>query len=533
MKKLDKNELNQRSKEELIKLLFRLQEDFEVELANTIDQVTKAVTDKLTKQHQEEMNQLLKKLADKNLTIKRYNKELFDSKAEHHYTGEIVANEAEKNASRKGRRKGSKNFENFDFESLVNKVTTVDIDIRKCPDCQTELVQFGEDISYKLYRRPAQFYVEKIVTPKYKCPKDGRLFQAISDRVFPHSCLTPELAASIVDSKLGLGEPLDRQSRYLQKHGFPISTQTLSNWYLDAADCLHPLFLSLQSRLVNTSCKCINGDETTISVLENEKNGRKKSYIFCFLSSFYEHPIYLYHFKTERSSEHIKEMLNGFDGYLTCDGYSGYNILKEQGVKINRCWVHARRQFLNIIKGLPEKEAKKTKSYQVVKRFNEIFQMDSKADHMAPEEKKKYRNTKEFKDKLNQLYDYVMKLNPENNTSLSKAVNYFKNAWDDMLTFLEDGHLEMTNNAAERAIKPFVINRKNFLFCKTERGADATAELFSVIQTAQANLLIPDQYLSYVMYHIKSEPIEDLLPWSDKIPEELRIHKEDLEKRND
>ncbi|WP_254556671.1 hypothetical protein, partial [Salmonella enterica] len=86
---------------------------------------------------------------------------------------------------------------------------------------------------------------------------------------------------------------------------------------------------------------------------------------------------------------------------------------------------------MNIIKGLPEKEAKKTKSYQVVKRFNEIFQMDSKADHMAPEEKKKYRNTKEFKDKLNQLYDYVMKLNPENNTSLSKAVNYFKNAWDD------------------------------------------------------------------------------------------------------
>ena len=533
MKKLDRNELNQRSKEELIQLLLRQQEVFEVELANTIDQVTKAVTDKLTNQHQEEMNQLLKKLANKNLTIKRYNKEIFDSKAEHHYTGEIVANEAEKNASKKGRRKGSKNFENFDFESLVNKVTTVDIDIRKCPDCQTELVQFGEDISYKLYRRPAQFYVEKIVTPKYKCPKDGRLFQAISDRVFPHSCLTPELAASIVDSKLGLGEPLDRQSRYLQKHGFPISTQTLSNWYLDAADCLHPLFLALQSRLVNTSCKCINGDETTISVLENEKNGRKKSYIFCFLSSFYEHPIYLYHFKTERSSEHIKEMLNGFDGYLTCDGYPGYNILKEQGVKINRCWVHARRQFLNIIKGLPEKEAKKTKSYQVVKRFNEIFQMDSKADHMAPEEKKKYRNTKEFKDKLNHLYDYVMKLNPEKNTSLSKAVNYFKNAWDDMLTFLEDGHLEMTNNAAERAIKPFVINRKNFLFCKTERGADATAELFSIIKTAQANLLIPDQYLSYVMYHIKSEPIEDLLPWSDKIPDELRIHKEDLEKRND
>ena len=100
-------------------------------------------------------------------------------------------------------------------------------------------------------------------------------------------------------------------------------------------------------------------------------------------------------------------------------------------------------------------------------------------------------------------------------------------------TFFEDGHLELSNNAAERAIKPFVIDRKNFLFCKTENGADATAELFSIIQTSQANLLIPDQYLTWAMYNVGKLPIEELLPWSEKIPDEIHIHKKNLEQRTD
>jgi hypothetical protein len=102
-----------------------------------------------------------------------------------------------------------------------------------------------------------------------------------------------------------------------------------------------------------------------------------------------------------------------------------------------------------------------------------------------------------------------------------------------MQTFFEDGHLELSNNAAERAIKPFVIDRKNFLFCKTENGADATAELFSIIQASQANLLIPDQYLTWAMYNVGKLPIEELLPWSEKIPDEIHIHKKNLEQRTD
>lgn len=543
MKTLDKTELSSLSKEELVELLIKQQGDHEHELFDTekaitekvtkevTERVTKEVTEKLQRKFQKEMNKILSKILNKNLIIKRYNKELFDTKSEHKSKAPIEINEAEKHVVSKGRKTGSKNFSGMDFESLVNKVTYNDIDIRKCPDCHCELIKIGEDISYKLYRRPAAFYVEKIITPKYKCPNDEKIFQAVSDRVFPHSCLTPELAASIIDSKLGLGEPLDRQSRYLTKHGFAFSTQTLSNWYMNAAELLHPLYECLRKHLVNTSCQCINADETTIKILDNEKLGRKTSYIFCYLSSFYDNPIYLYDFRTERSGEHVKDVLGGFKGYLTCDGYPGYNLLKEQGVRINRCWVHARREFLNIIKGMSEEEQKKTKSYQVVKCFDEVFKLDSMTDDMTPEERKKFRDSDEFHNKVNALHDLVCSLNPEKKSPLSKAINYFIKAWPDMQTFFEDGHLELSNNAAERAIKPFVIDRKNFLFCKTENGADATAELFTIIQTAQANLLIPDQYLTWVMYHIDKCPVEDLLPWSEKIPDELHVHKKDLEKK--
>ncbi len=561
MKTLEKLDISSLSKDELLQLLIKQQKDHETELSNAkktvaeqvtkevtarvtkevtdkvtkevTDKVTKEVTDKLTREFQKEMNRILAKIADKNLIIRRYNKEMFDTKSEHRSKSPVEINEAEKHVSKKGRNTGGKNFADIDFESLVEKVTICDIDIRKCPDCQCELIKIGEDISYKLYRKPAAFYVEKIITPKYKCPNDERIFQAVSDRVFPHSCLTPELASSIIDSKLGLGEPLDRQSRYLKNHGFPFSTQTLSNWYMNAAELLHPLYECIREHLVNTTCRCINADETTIKVLDNEKKGRKTSYVFCYLSSFYDNPIYLYDFRTERSGEHAKDILKGFDGYLTCDGYPGYNLLKEQGVRINRCWVHARREFLNIIKGMPESEQKKTKTYKVVRLFNDVFRLDSMTDDMTPEERKKFRNSDKFHKKVDELNAFVRSLNPEKNTPLAKAVNYFIKAWPDMQTFFEDGHLELSNNAAERAIKPFVIDRKNFLFCKTENGADATAELFSIIQTSQANLLIPDQYLTWAMYNVGKLPIEELLPWSEKISDEIHIHKKNLEQKTD
>ena len=187
MKTLEKLDISSLSKDELLQLLIKQQKDHETELSNAkktvaeqvtkeitarvtkevtdkvtkevTDKVTKEVTDKLTREFQKEMNRILPKIADKNLIIRRYNKEMFDTKSEHRSKSPVEINEAEKHVSKKGRNTGGKNFADIDFESLVEKVTICDIDIRKCPDCQCELIKIGEDISYKLYRKPAAFYV--------------------------------------------------------------------------------------------------------------------------------------------------------------------------------------------------------------------------------------------------------------------------------------------------------------------------------------------------------------------------------------
>lgn len=502
---------------------------------NTI-KVTNEVTEKVRREMEIKMNKLLEKISNKNLTISRQNKELYDSKSEHlKKDKEIIINEAEKETDEsikeKRNRKGVKNFKDFDFEKFVKKITYNDIDLKNDPNSKIELIKIGEDISYKVYRQPASFFVEKIITPKYKNKNTNEIVQAISDRVFPHSVLTPSLAASIIDSKLALGVPLDRQARYLQKHGYNFSQQTLSNYYMQAGKLLMPLYTKIKNCLINTSCKCLYADETVVKVLDNNECGRKNSYMFCYLSSFYEHPIYIYDFQMDRGQEHIKDMLKDFKGYLHCDGYKGYNILKDQGVKLCRCYIHARREFLKIIKGMDKEKAKKTKSYQVVQLFNNIFSLNEKTKLMSVDEIYRYRNSKEFKTAILKLHDYVYSLNPEKDSPLSKAVNYFKNAYDDMTTIFLDGHIELTNNAAERAIKPFVIDRKNFLFCKTNNGAKITAVLFSIIQTAAANLLKTDAYLEYVMDNILKKDIDDLLPWSDNLPIDIKIHYKDLIKR--
>ncbi len=507
-----------------------------IEVTNKVtDKVTIEVTEKVKKEMQIKIDKLLKKLLNKNLTISRYNRELFDSKSEHLKREEKddVINEAEKEMTVKKTRKGTKNFKDIDLEKLVKKVTVVDVDVKNDPNVKVDLIKIGEDISYKLHRIPASFCVEKIITPKYINKDTEEIVQAISDRVFPHSILTPSLAASIIDSKLSLAIPLDRQARYLKKHGFNISQQTLSNWYMLTGELLTPLYNKLKEHLINNSSKCIFADETVLKVLDNEDIGRKNSYIFCYISSFYDNPIFIYDFQMDRGKEHIKDMLEGFNGYLHCDGYPGYNILKQQGVKLCRCYVHARREFLNIIKGMKEEKAKNTKAYQVVKLFNNIFSLNEKTKSMTANEIYNYRNSKVFRSAINKLHDYVYSLNPEKDSPLDKAVTYFKNAYDDMLNIFLDGHVELTNNASERAIKPFVIDRKNFLFCKTNNGATITAILFSIIQTASANFLRPDVYLEYVIDNINKKPIEELLPWSNTLPEEIHVHSKDIVKRKE
>ena len=137
---------------------------------------------------------------------------------------------------------------------------------------------------------------------------------------------------------------------------------------------------------------------------------------------------------------------------------------------------------------------------------------------------KEKRNTNEYQKLVDSLHDEIWDIKAQPGSLLEKAVNYAKNSWEELFTYREYGYLEMSNNIAERSVKPFVIARKNFLFSKTENGAQASGLLFSIIQTAKANGLCIERYLEYVLNNINKIKIDDILPWSEKLPKELKLN---------
>ena len=541
MQKLFDLDLQSLSKDELIKLVLEMKETHEQLLKDIDATVQKAVASALesnNRQWQEKQNKLLKQIQQKNFTIRKNGKELYDTKSEKTKIEEVEIDEAEVKAPSKprGRKKGGLNFAGFNFADHVSRVS--ENTCKELYDEEGKLDEdweiIGEEKSFKIHNVPSYFEIEEIKTYRYRNKKTGEIRQRQSSNLFGHSPLTPSLAAHIVDDKLGQGVPLKRQADFLTNHGLPVSEQTACGWYMNTAEVLHPLYNAIKKYLINDTCHSIHADETTLKVVNNRKLGRTHSYIYCYLSSFYDHPIYVYDFSVSRSPlERAINTLGDYKGYLTVDGYQGYNIFKERGVKIQRCWVHARRMFAKIVQNTKKENLKYSKALLMRDAMDKVFHEEAKIHDYEPDMKKKTRNEENYLDLIKNVKTIADSINPEEGTPLDKAMKYFYDMWPEMTTYLEDGHIDIDNNVAERAIKPFVIDRKAFLFAKTDRGAEATAELFTIIQTAKANLLKSDEYLEWVMNNIQTHDINRLLPWSDEIPDNVRIRSKDLVDIND
>ena len=469
------------------------------------------------------LQKALKKIEEKTHIIKLNNHNKFYSTKEDSKEP-IVINEVEEQSKKKvGRPKGSKNFESLDLESLASK-TIVNDSVTICDNCGSTMNKIRDDISYKIEVKPAEYQVIKIITPIYSCKKCGKLVEASSTSIFNHSACTPSLAANIINAKYDLGVPLYRYSKYLNDRNIPLSTMTLSNYVLAADELLKPLYEGILSNLVNSSSKVIHVDETPLEVIDFAKDGKKNGYIFAYVSSYYENPIYIYSFNKTRETEETKMFLQGYKGYLVCDGYAAYNEIASDDIKIQRCLVHVRRYFYDIVKTTPSKLLKDSVAMAMVNKIDKLFHEESKFSEMKLGPKDIYikRHSESYQLLVNDMYEYLHSINAEIGTPLAKAVNYFLNVEEETKTFLLDGHVPLSNNICERAIKPFTILRRNFLFSKTENGANASARLFSIIQTAKANGLVPELYINHVISSIGKVPIEDILPWSDKMPNAIK-----------
>ena len=268
----------------------------------------------------------------------------------------------------------------------------------------------------------------------------------------------------------------------------------------------------------------IHADETPLKVIGTDKD---KCYMFVYASSFWDSPIYIYDFNDSRNTDKFKELLKDYKGYIVCDGYAGYDGLKKNGIKLQRCFVHARRYFIDVLKVLDEPFKSKSPAYKVVDLMAILFKYESEFidKNYTADMIKKARNAGEYSKAIKDLDDYIYSINTNNNSLLEKAINYYKNHKQDLYTYLDNGYLDMSNNLAERVAKPFVIARKNFLFYKTADGATTTGKLFSIVQTAKANGLKSEEYLTYVINKINKVDIDDLLPFSNKLPKQLLINK--------
>ena len=392
--------------------------------------------------------------------------------------------------------------------------------------CGHALHEAGEDCSEQLEIIPAKIKVIEHVQVKYGCRacENGIITAAKPAQPIPRSFASPSLLAYIIVAKFMDSLPLYRQEVIFKRLSIDLSRATLSNWVLKSAELLTPFYDRLHEHLIRQ--QIIQADETTLNVIQDGRETKSKSYMWLYQSGSQaiECPIVLYEYQATRAGLHAKNFLQGFSGYLQVDGFAGYHALEADDCLLVGCMAHARRKFDEALKALP-KASRRNKMGMVqtaLRKITRLYAIEKQIKDLSPEQRYLIRQEKSrpILDDLKQWCDQsVTKTSKE--SALGKAIRYLLNQWPYLIRYLEDGNLQIDNNAAERHIKPFVIGRKNWLFNQTPRGADASAILYSVVQTAIANNLEPFEYLSYLFTelpklgrHYDVEALDKFLPWN-------------------
>ena len=317
--------------------------------------------------------------------------------------------------------------------------------------------------------------------------------------------------------------------------GAALSRQTLCNWTMAAAKVLEPIYNYMKEDLLKRDY--IHADETTLKVInDNGKDSKSKKYMWLYMSQTEHKPIILYDYQSTRSSSCPKNFLKDYKGYLQTDGYSGYNSVSE--AKRIYCLAHIRRKFHEVIINLNEEALKESRALIGFNYCEQIYKLEKELRDTHSNNPDYYEiRYKERNNKLAPILDdFIEYIDKEillalPRSPLGKALDYAKKHVPSLKTVLLDGRLEIDNNAAEREIKPFVLGRKNFLFANTAKGATASSYLYSIVETAKANKLVIERYLIYLFDNLiniditDSESLENLMPWSDQIPDNLKIRK--------
>ncbi|MDL2248354.1 IS66 family transposase [Tyzzerella sp. OttesenSCG-928-J15] len=391
---------------------------------------------------------------------------------------------------------------------------TLSAEEQDCPECGNTLHVMGKEVREELKLIPAKAVIVRHIRYTYacrNCEKNNTVVPVIRapipKPVIKGSFASPEAVAHIITQKFVMATPLYRQEQEWNRQGIMLSRQTMSNWLIRCAeDWLEPVYDELHRRLLEH--EVLHCDETTLQVLhEPGKTAQSKSYMWLYRTSGdAKKPIVLYEYQPSRSAVHPENFLMDWKGYLHADGYSGYHSLEKYGnITVIGCLAHARRKFNEALKTIPEKDRENSNAFIGKSYCNQLFDIERDIKTLSPKEKYTQRQ-KRAKPVLDEFFAW---LNSENFSKgiLGKAVGYTLGQWKYLERYLLDGRLEISNNRAERSIKPFVIGRKNFLFANTPRGAKASAIIYSMVETAKESGIDPYEYLTYIF---KTAPQMDI-----------------------
>lgn len=389
-----------------------------------------------------------------------------------------------------------------------------------------------DDVRVELVREPSRVYKRVYRCKVYADPKaEEETGQADIRRphvpapLLPHSYASASVVTDIIVKKYADALPLYRQEQMWKRHGVELKRNTMANWVVQTAEAyLKPFSDAFLTELLRQSV--IHADETVLQV--NKEPGREataESRIWAYASSKRaERQIRYFCYEQSRKGACAEKVLGDYTGVVVSDGYSGYNILSK-AVRAG-CWAHARRKW---VEAMPEGATKENAlAAKGLDYCSQLFEVEKKLEGLPDAERRERRQllSKPIVDAYYAWLEAIFK--PAG--KLKKAITYSLNQREYLSAFLDHGEIEISNNQVENAIRPIVVGRKNWLFCDTQAGANASVIVFTVLETAKANGLNPETYLNHLLTvlpeRFASGPqvaVDDLLPWTEKMQISFRV----------
>ena len=428
------------------------------------------------------------------------------------------------------------NLKNVEVENYIENAEDA-----KCPECGSNMKKIGEEfVRQEIEYIPAKLKIKNYIRNVYKCEKCGTeeseketptiVKTHVPNAILTHSFASASLATEVIYQKYYMGVPLYRQEKVWDDRGLVLPRSMSANWCIKISEYYLNNIYELMKKNLTETCELLHMDETTMQC--NHEPNRKattNSYMWVMVSGELEKKKgVIFHYSSSRSEEIAKKLLKYYKGILVTDGYDGYNNI--ENVIHAECWAHCRRYFFESVPLDSQRKMIETSDgYRGVKLIDELFEIEKEIAKLEPEEKLKERKEKS-EPILKKFYEWVNLTSQKiiTNKKLQKALTYATNQRKYLEEFMKDGRIPLTNSRAERAIRPFAVHRKNWLFADTVEGAKANAVYYSLIESAKINNLNIYKYINYLLEELPQlegvqteKDLEKYLPWSKELPEEI------------